>query len=126
MPLKNYTNAIVFALATAALTAGMGCARKVEPPPQPVSVDDVQSDYKADMQSSLTAYFNTLKLTKGDIKPGLTLVWQSKDNLRVDGTLTATGETSPNGCPVWKVVEHLHWHDDSGTRSTGRTMALCP
>jgi hypothetical protein len=111
------------AFAAVALLAGAGCDRT--PPGPPPSPDEVRTEFTADIQQTLTAYFNTLGLKKEDIKRGFTVPWvASQDGSRHHGFVTATGETSAKGCPVWKVSSFEHY-GDIHSRSDA-TQAFCP
>lgn len=111
------------AFAAVAMLAGTGCQQKA-PAPAP-SPDDVKAEFTVDMQQSLTAYFNTHGLKKEDIKPGFTVPWvASKEGAEDHGFLVATGETSPKGCPVWKVSSFEHYGKYS-SRSDAK-QAICP
>jgi hypothetical protein len=117
----NFKSAALCAFAAVALLAG--CERKPEgPPPSP---DEITTNYSQDMQTTLTAYFNTHKLKKEDIQPGFTVPWvSSKQSYEGHGFMVATGETSPKGCPVWKVSKFDHEGDF--TSRYNATLAMCP
>lgn len=115
--------AALVAFAAVALLAGAGCNRT--PPGPPPTPDEVTTEFTADIQQALTAYFNTHSLKKEDIKPGFTVPWVAAQASAEDhGFLVATGETSAKGCPVWKVSSFEHYGKYS-SRSDA-TQAFCP
>lgn len=116
----NFKSAALCAFAAVALLTG--CNQNADPPPSP---DEVKTSYSGDMQKTLTAYFNTHKLKKEDIQPGLTVPWvTSQEAYEYHGFMVATGETSPKGCPVWKVSQFDH-EGDFTSRNNAK-LAMCP
>ncbi|MEZ0260461.1 MAG: hypothetical protein ACAH80_05590 [Alphaproteobacteria bacterium] len=119
----SFKKAALCAFAAVALLTGAGCEQKpASPPPSP---DEVRAKYTADIQQTLTAYFNTHGLKASDIKPGFTVPWvASKAGAEDHGFLVATGETSAKGCPVWKVSSFEHYGKYSSRADV--KQAICP
>ncbi|TAL27927.1 MAG: hypothetical protein EPN97_15790 [Alphaproteobacteria bacterium] len=110
-----------------------GCA----PTPPAQVQQSIQQTFGADLQNTLTGYFNSHGMKAGDVKEGLTIPWvasaetmQKINDSRILSTLTrsgymvATGEKSDAGCPVFKVTTIF----DNGeyTSREDTKLPVCP
>ncbi|MEZ0261006.1 MAG: hypothetical protein ACAH80_08350 [Alphaproteobacteria bacterium] len=98
--------------AATAILGATGCA------PTPAEVkQSVETTYAADLQNTLTGYFNSHGMKAQDVKEGLTIPWNASqatlDKIRGDsiiypahrsGYMVATGKLSDEGCPVFDVT----------------------
>lgn len=97
--------------AATAILGATGCT------PTPAEVkQSAETTYAADLQNTLTGYFNSHGMKAQDVKEGLTIPWTASratlDKLSEgqlikaehrSGYMIATGKTSPDGCPVFDV-----------------------
>jgi hypothetical protein len=98
--------------AATALLGAAGCT------PTPAEVkQSAETTYAADLQNTLTGYFNSHGMKAQDVKEGLTIPWTASsatlatikgdsvfDPVHRSGYMVATGKLSDEGCPVFDVT----------------------
>jgi hypothetical protein len=98
--------------AATALLGAAGCT------PTPAEVKQTtETVYAADLQNTLTGYFNSHGMKAENVKEGLTIPWTASqatlDKIKGDsvfgiahrsGYMVATGKLSDEGCPVFDVT----------------------
>jgi hypothetical protein len=121
---------LAFLAAAALLT---GCAPT---PPEQVQ-QSIQTVYGADLQNTLTGYFNSHGMKAGDVKAGLTIPWVASaetmkavndgrmiSTLTRSGYMVATGAKSDKGCPEFKVV--TIYDNGQYTNRSDTQLPVCP
>lgn len=96
--------------------------------------EEISERYIADVQTAVSAYFNTLNIPVTQIREGLTIPWVSTSPAKVwygapynypaAGYAVATGSKAANGCPVFRVV--VFDHRAGITSRSDANFSICP
>lgn len=117
--------------AATALLGAAGCA------PTPAEVQQsAETTYAADLQNTLTGYFNSHGMKAENVKEGLTIPWTASratlDKIQGgsvfttphrSGYMVATGKLSDEGCPVFDVTVIK---DNRDTQRYETQIPVCP